>query len=262
MLLKWYNANSDSVTLLDKKIVDFISKNCLPFSIVEEKTFKNLLSMNDRTLLQGRRHYSDWVLPRYYEEMKNKARLKLSKIMYLSFTTDIWSKAGKTLRRRYDNVVYNNSVQDVPTRWNSSYDMCERLIEQKKAIERYLVSYNYRKLDLEEMEWEMVDLLVRILVVAKGASDQLCRDNSSTSMIIPVSWKLKAFMESVSHIKFKILQSKFMRTLKEKFNLEDSRWAIFRVYPAIYYMKVIFRIHVLATLLNMRFKDHYSANTS
>uniref|UniRef100_A0A915E1G3 Transposase n=1 Tax=Ditylenchus dipsaci TaxID=166011 RepID=A0A915E1G3_9BILA len=82
---------SDSVSVLDKKILNFLASNCLPFSIVEEKSFKNLLSINDRTSLQGRRHYSDWVLHRFYKEMKNKSKEKLSMITSLSFTTDIWS---------------------------------------------------------------------------------------------------------------------------------------------------------------------------
>uniref|UniRef100_A0A915CUY0 Transposase n=1 Tax=Ditylenchus dipsaci TaxID=166011 RepID=A0A915CUY0_9BILA len=82
---------SDSVSVLDKKILNFLASNCLPFSIMEEKSFKNLLSINDRTSLQGRRHYSDWVLHRFYKEMKNKSKEKLSMITSLSFTTDIWS---------------------------------------------------------------------------------------------------------------------------------------------------------------------------
>ena len=80
---------SDSVSALDKKILNFLASNCLPFSIVEEKSFKMLLPMTDRAVLQGRRHYSDWALPHYYEEMKFKLKADLSKILYLSFTTDI-----------------------------------------------------------------------------------------------------------------------------------------------------------------------------
>jgi hypothetical protein len=79
--------------------LDFLSKNCLPFSIVEEKTFKNLLPMNDRDALRGRHHYSDWVLPRYYEETKNMAKAKLNKFLYLSFTTDIWSGPSESFIR-------------------------------------------------------------------------------------------------------------------------------------------------------------------
>uniref|UniRef100_A0A915CTK4 Transposase n=1 Tax=Ditylenchus dipsaci TaxID=166011 RepID=A0A915CTK4_9BILA len=133
--------------------------------------------------------------------------------------------------------------KDVPTCWNSTYDMCQRLIEQKKAIEVYLARYKHRKLDLEETEWDMVGLLVNLLVMAKEASDQLCRDESSTSMIIPVYCKLKAFMNSTDQLNFRTLKTKFMKLLEDKFYLENSR------------------IHVLATFLDPRFKDYYSANT-
>uniref|UniRef100_A0A915E9S2 Fumarate reductase/succinate dehydrogenase flavoprotein-like C-terminal domain-containing protein n=1 Tax=Ditylenchus dipsaci TaxID=166011 RepID=A0A915E9S2_9BILA len=89
----------------------------------------------------------------------------------------------------------------------------------------------------------MVGLLVNLLVMAKEASDQLCRDESSTSMIIPVYCKLKAFMNSTDQLNFRTLKTKFMKLLEDKFYLENSR------------------IHVLATFLDPRFKDYYSANT-
>uniref|UniRef100_A0A915E3K6 Uncharacterized protein n=1 Tax=Ditylenchus dipsaci TaxID=166011 RepID=A0A915E3K6_9BILA len=82
----------------------------------------------------------------------------------------------------------------------------------------------------------MVGLLVNLLVMAKEASDQLCRDESSTSMIIPVYCKLKAFMNSTDQLNFRTLKTKFMKLLEDK-------------------------IHVLATFLDPRFKDYYSANT-
>uniref|UniRef100_A0A915DRM1 Uncharacterized protein n=1 Tax=Ditylenchus dipsaci TaxID=166011 RepID=A0A915DRM1_9BILA len=191
---------SDSVSVLDKQILNFLASNCLPFSIVEEKSFKNLLSINDRTSLQGRRHYSDWVLPRFYKEMKNKSKEKLSKITSLSFTTDIWSghrefhqnsimedtelmellqkcrslvahfrhsnlacerlREGTRARRNSTTPVKQAGI-NVPTRWNSTYDMCERLIEQKKAIEVYL-RVTTPQAGLGETEWDMVGLLVEL----------------------------------------------------------------------------------------------------
>uniref|UniRef100_A0A915DUX5 C2H2-type domain-containing protein n=1 Tax=Ditylenchus dipsaci TaxID=166011 RepID=A0A915DUX5_9BILA len=313
---------SDSVSVLDKKILNFLASNCLPFSIVEEKSFKNLLSINDRTSLQGRRHYSDWVLHRFYKEMKNKSKEKLSMITSLSFTTDIWSGPTESFIRfamentGYDhlncaahmlNLVVKNSItedtelmellqkcrslvahfrhsnlacerlreeqereetplhhlifrfKDVPTRWNSTYDMCERLIEQKKAIEVYLARYKHRKLDLEETEWDMVGLLVNLLVMAKEASDQLCRDESSTSIIIPVYCKLKAFMNSTDQLNFRTLKTKFMKLLEDKFYLENSTYIMHLVCLVVDSFSL--RIHVLATFLDPRFKDYYSANT-
>uniref|UniRef100_A0A915EKN2 BED-type domain-containing protein n=1 Tax=Ditylenchus dipsaci TaxID=166011 RepID=A0A915EKN2_9BILA len=58
----------------------------------------------------------------------------------------------------------------------------------------------------------------------------------------PVYCKLKAFMQSVSHMKFKTMKKKFTTMLMKKFDLEDSR------------------NHVIATFLDPRFKDYYSAN--
>jgi len=57
MALVWVSV---LVSVLDKKIINsLISINCMPFSIVDEASFKMLLPMSDRAALQGRRHYSD-----------------------------------------------------------------------------------------------------------------------------------------------------------------------------------------------------------
>jgi len=58
------------LTLLDIKIIKFIATNCIPFTVVEDKSFKALLPVNDRNALKGRHHYSDAVLPMYYKDMR------------------------------------------------------------------------------------------------------------------------------------------------------------------------------------------------
>jgi len=85
-----YMSNA-SISCLDKKIINFIVSNAVPFSIVDEKTFKSLLSQANRDALKGRHHYSDIALPRIYRTVKEKLKYMIANIKFLSFTCDIWS---------------------------------------------------------------------------------------------------------------------------------------------------------------------------
>jgi hypothetical protein len=93
---------------LDKKVLHLIACANLPFSIVDQATFKPLLAVPDRenlkgvifsaTVLQantvnftGYHHYADWVLPRMYELVKTKVKEVIDPCQVLSFTSDIWT---------------------------------------------------------------------------------------------------------------------------------------------------------------------------
>ena len=83
-------------------------------------------------------------------------------------------------------------MQDVITRWNSTYFMIERLLEQRWAI--YAVIHddkftkpNDRYLDLKTHQWEILQQMVAVLKPLQVATTALCEEqNISVSLVYPV----------------------------------------------------------------------------
>ena len=66
------------------------------------------------------------------------------------------------------NLPNHRLIQDVVTRWNSTFLMFQRLLEQRWAI--YAVFYNengtqsqYKHLHLKEEQWSLMEQMVKVL---------------------------------------------------------------------------------------------------
>uniref|UniRef100_A0A915EBD5 Transposase n=1 Tax=Ditylenchus dipsaci TaxID=166011 RepID=A0A915EBD5_9BILA len=79
------------VSALDRKIIHYVACTNQPLSIVEEDTFRAFLSSSDRENLKGRKHYTEWAMPRIYAAVKKEVVSRLGDCSALSFTSDIWS---------------------------------------------------------------------------------------------------------------------------------------------------------------------------
>ena len=63
---------------------------------------------------------------------------------------------------------------DVPTRWNSAYDMLERAIYLRKAIDHFVnETPELEDLKLTKREWDGCEALGAILLPFKRTSDRL-----------------------------------------------------------------------------------------
>jgi len=83
-------------------------------------------------------------------------------------------------------------IQDVSTRWNSTFYMLQRILEQRKALVTYTVDHSIAS--LSEYQWSMADKLSHLLKpfeeITRGASKR----ESTTSIIIPTVLTLKLFL--------------------------------------------------------------------
>ncbi|XP_051814750.1 E3 SUMO-protein ligase ZBED1-like [Acanthochromis polyacanthus] len=94
-------------------------------------------------------------------------------------------------------------VMDVVTRWNSSYEMLERYIEQKAAVYAALTDESVKKnvkalITLSDEELKTVEMVVEILQPLKKITDALSSaQNPTVSMIRPLyHWVLIAMEPS------------------------------------------------------------------
>ncbi len=86
-------------------------------------------------------------------------------------------------------------IQDVCTRWNRSYDMMDRFLEQQPAVLAVLMSKDVRKTEkdlwLSDTELSNAEDLVVILKPLKTITTVLCDEKHPTiSLIYPLKEKI------------------------------------------------------------------------
>ncbi|XP_028179231.1 zinc finger BED domain-containing protein 4-like [Ostrinia furnacalis] len=84
-------------------------------------------------------------------------------------------------------------IQDIETRWNSTYLMLERLLEQKNAINLYMAERGGIEIPTAE-EWEQIGYYIAILRCFYQATLDISSDSSSISLIIPLIVMLNSKM--------------------------------------------------------------------
>lgn len=82
-------SGSNKISKLDKKVINFITENNLPFNIINTKSFRILFNQQSERLLDES-HFRR-VLPEVFAVVKMKLKEDLNKCQYVSCTTDCWS---------------------------------------------------------------------------------------------------------------------------------------------------------------------------
>lgn len=78
---------------IDNAILNLISWDFQPFSVVEDKGFKNLMQVCAPSYkIPSRKYFSNTLLPALYEEKKNNLKIKLeNEALSVCLTTDSWT---------------------------------------------------------------------------------------------------------------------------------------------------------------------------
>ena len=131
-------------------------------------------------------------------------------------------------------------IQDIETRWNSTFLMLERLAEQQKAINLYSVERGGIE-TLTTEDWELVGRVVKILQPFHAATLQLSADDVCISIIIPLVAMLQGKLQTTTEDR---------GLLQMKAALRDSlqrRFAPLKSLPPV----------AAAMILDPHFKDAY-----
>lgn len=76
-------------------------------------------------------------------------------------------------------------IQDVPSKWNTSFHMLERLIEQKRAIDEMSIECSFREL-ISCDQWEVMQSVCHALKPFEVASREMSTHISTLSQVIPM----------------------------------------------------------------------------
>lgn len=105
------------------------------------------------------------------------------------------SKAINALKQKQIsmNLPEHKLIQSVSTRWNSTYDMCERLVEQRWAVVAVLSDRETTKigeariLELKDENWTLISDLCEVLKPLKTATETFSGEKDvSVSVVCPV----------------------------------------------------------------------------
>lgn len=106
--------------------------------------------------------------------------------------------------------------------------MCDRLTEQRKAIQLYLKRHDKRKvrdLDLSEDEWELIANFGALLKPVEEASKMFCDDSALISMQFPLAKMIHSVLSnSDTPNELVVVRNKMLGVLIEKFfDLVDQK---------------------------------------
>lgn len=88
------------------------------------------------------------------------------------------------LQKEY-NLPQHQLIQDVPSKWNTSFHMLERLIEQKRAIDELSTECNFREL-ISCDQWEVMQSVCHALKPFEAASREMNTPTAALSQVIPM----------------------------------------------------------------------------
>lgn len=138
------------------------------------------------------------------------------------------------------DIPEHKLIQDVETRWNSTYLMLQRVCEQRKALNLYSVERGSIT-TLTNPEWELAERVVLLLKPFYEATLEICSDDACISIVIPLIAMLTGKLQSTTEDH---------GLLQMKAALRDAlgrRFAYIRESPPM----------IAATMLDPRFKDVY-----
>lgn len=136
--------------------------------------------------------------------------------------------------------------QDIPTRWNSTFYLLERLLEQKRAISLYCVDVESKLVNLNQNQWNLIENCVSILKPFEEVTKKMSYADSIISEVIPTTTMLLHFLKKKSQSPEGLgtMIDSLKKNLEERFHkLEDD---------------VNYK---LATILDPRFKCAFFSKT-
>ncbi|XP_053575545.1 zinc finger BED domain-containing protein 6-like [Bombina bombina] len=101
-----------------------------------------------------------------------------------------------------NNLPRHQLIIDVSTRWNSTFDMLQRLYEQRKAIIEYLMTLR-KTLDgvhLTSAQWHLMSDVCKVLQPFKEATLMVSEQDASLSQVLPLISLLETRLSSLHQV--------------------------------------------------------------
>lgn len=109
-------------------------------------------------------------------------------------------------------------IQDVPTRWNSSYYMLERLLENKRAVFVYHSEASNFNYVLTKQQWDLLENVLALLKPFEEATKYVSMSQNLISEVIATVSCLKTFLNSQALFGVGTFKESLINNLENRFS--------------------------------------------
>nr|CAD2178107.1 unnamed protein product [Meloidogyne enterolobii] len=252
-----WDRNGSSFKEANRGLIEMIAAGILPFSLVEQPGFVRFCKIiQPRYNPPGRRHFTQVELQSAYDDMKcvkagislfNNDEPELSNLIERAKRFVRKIKKSRVLSEEFKELqaaleLPSLSLQkDIEVRWNSTFEMIDRLIKIRRVIDLLCDRNNIPS--FSNTDWLSLGSIKKLLQSVYDATKLLQNQTVSISVIIPIYCALQHNLTKEDS-DFSSARKKISETLSTKLGrIEDNRDL------------------VLATLLDLRFKLIYLDET-
>nr|XP_012563453.1 unnamed protein product [Hydra vulgaris] len=139
-------------------------------------------------------------------------------------------------------------IQNVPTRWNSTYLMLDRIETLKRSIQLYTANHPHLvNLILTSSEWELIENVLELLQLFFMNTDTVSKSKSMLSSVISNIRALHNFLGSLADdSRVQSMKKMIKQAIKKRFMNNVSLKGHFNV--------LMSKVHVLSTAVDPRYK--------
>ena len=132
-------------------------------------------------------------------------------------------------------------IQDVPTRWNSTFYMTASLLEQKSAISLYAADHQLPA-TLTASDWTLLEKINTLLAPFEEITKQISFATSTTSEVIPSVIVLKRLLakQTTEDSGIKTMKATLLAAMGTRFQTVEAE-----------------PLYSVSTIMNPRYKDRY-----
>ncbi|XP_051546645.1 zinc finger BED domain-containing protein 4-like [Myxocyprinus asiaticus] len=156
------------------------------FTVTDNQTIGSILERNHHATMQCFGHNIDLIVNEAIKSQRMVQNL-LSIARKICERVHRSAKAKEKLEelQKAYQLPENQLVQDVPSKWKTSYFMLERLVEQKKAIDEMSIECNFREL-ISCDQWEVMQSVCNALKPFEVACREMSNRTATLGQVIPL----------------------------------------------------------------------------
>ncbi|KAM3587379.1 uncharacterized protein V6R79_003652 [Siganus canaliculatus] len=156
------------------------------FTVTDNNTIRNSLEEHGHVTMQCFGHTIDLIVSEAIKSQRMVQNLlSIARKICERVHRSAKAKEKLTELQRTHLLPENQLIQDVPSKWRTSFSMLERLVEQKKAIDELSIECNFREM-ISCDQWEVMLSVCNALKPFEVAYREMSNRTATLGQVIPL----------------------------------------------------------------------------